>query len=46
MAWKAVGILTVLLGFVAIGLFLIGVSLLPAGGGAPRTSRTLTLREG
>jgi hypothetical protein len=34
------------LAFVTIGLFLIGVSLLPAGGDAPRTSRTLTLREG
>ena len=34
------------LAFVTIGLFLIGVSLLPAGSGAARTSRTLTLREG
>jgi hypothetical protein len=33
------------LAFVTIALFLIGVSLLPAGGGAPRTSGTLTLRE-
>lgn len=34
------------LAFVTIGLFLVGVSLLPAGGGATRTSRTLTVREG
>ena len=34
------------LAFATIGLFLIGVSLLPASGGAQRTSRTLVLREG
>ena len=34
------------LGFVAIVLFLGGVSLLPAGGGGQRTSRALVLHEG
>jgi hypothetical protein len=33
------------LAFVAIGLFLTGVALLPAGGGAERTSRTLVVHE-
>lgn len=33
------------LAFVTIGLFLSGVSLLPAGGGAQRTSRTLVVHE-